>query len=236
MSRLGPEARALVAAGRDALQPAAGDRERVLAALRARIDVAAGAGGGAAASAGATAASWPVIAGTIAGLAAVGAIAFVSLRSPAETPRERAATTAAAVTTSAPAVTARSTPEPSSVLDPVVAKAPEAPSPNAVAGARPSAAVRPSDRLAEEVAILSRAQTDLHAGRFASALRVLDEHQRRFPGGALAQERLAARVRALCALGRVPEAESELARLTRLSPHSLHEGRAREACAPRAKR
>jgi hypothetical protein len=57
---------------------------------------------------------------------------------------------------------------------------------------------------------------------------VLDEHERKFPRGTLAQERLAARIRALCGLGRTTDADAALARL---SPSSVHEGRTRAACA-----
>jgi hypothetical protein len=103
-----------------------------------------------------------------------------------------------------------------------------APLPAATSTARSSAQLRASDQLAEEVRILSRAETELHAGRFAGALRLLDEHQRRFPRGTLAEERLGARARVLCALGRLAEASDEL---RQLAPGSLHEGRAREACA-----
>jgi hypothetical protein len=110
----------------------------------------------------------------------------------------------------------------------------------------PSAAVSPpraetrapakrgsSERLAEEVAILSRAETALHAGRFAEALRLLGEHERKFPRGTLVQERVATRVRALCALGRIKDADAEL---VRVSPGSLHESRLREACSASARR
>jgi hypothetical protein len=88
----------------------------------------------------------------------------------------------------------------------------------------------PGDSLAQEVAILSRASAKLHGGQPAAALGVLAEHQRRFPRGVLAQERIAARVQALCALGRVGEAKSELRRLSKVSPNSPHEARARKAC------
>jgi hypothetical protein len=54
-------------------------------------------------------------------------------------------------------------------------------------------ASRPADSLAEEVAILSHASAELHAGRPAAALKALDEHRRKFPRGALAQERTSAR-------------------------------------------
>jgi hypothetical protein len=96
-----------------------------------------------------------------------------------------------------------------------------------------AAGPRGPDRLAEEVEILSRAQTELHAGRFTSSLRLLEEHARKFPRGALTQERVAARVQALCGGGRRTEANAELARL---SPGSLHAARAREACATSAKK
>jgi hypothetical protein len=91
-------------------------------------------------------------------------------------------------------------------------------------------AVRSPDRLAEEVAILSRAEADLHRGQAALALRGLDEHQRQFPRGSLTLERRAARARALCALGRAEEAKSELKRLSRVAFGSSLEARAREAC------
>jgi hypothetical protein len=87
-----------------------------------------------------------------------------------------------------------------------------------------------SDRLKEEVAILSRAESERHARRFASALNLLEEHRRKFPRGSLSQERMAARIRVLCGLGRVTEAEAELAALKRASPSSLHLP-ARAACA-----
>jgi hypothetical protein len=87
--------------------------------------------------------------------------------------------------------------------------------------------VRSRDSLSEEVAILSRAQTELHGGRAASALRVLAEHERKFKHGILAQERTAAKIQALCALERVNEAN---ALLSGLSPQSLSGDSARQAC------
>jgi hypothetical protein len=93
-----------------------------------------------------------------------------------------------------------------------------------------AAARRASDRLAEEVALLSRATSDLNAGRVVAALGALDEHQRQFPGGALTEERRGARAQALCALGRKGEAERELERLARSSPGSPHLQQARTRC------
>jgi len=76
------------------------------------------------------------------------------------------------------------------------------------------------DSLGQEVQILSRAERELHNGRPDLALKALDEHQRRFASGALVQERSAARVQALCALGRTQEAKVESIKLKRSSPNS----------------
>ena len=81
--------------------------------------------------------------------------------------------------------------------------------------------------LAEEVEILSRATAALHSGRPAEALRLLAEHQRDFPKGALSLERRIARAHALCLLGRHSEAEAELARLPQSSPQVA---RVRQLC------
>ncbi|MGE5788867.1 MAG: hypothetical protein ACM3ZE_30035 [Myxococcales bacterium] len=87
---------------------------------------------------------------------------------------------------------------------------------------------RNRDRLAEEVAVISRAQGEIAAARLDSALRILDEHERKFPNGILTEERIAARVQALCALGRTTEATAQL---NRLSPRSLHHrGPSQTAC------
>ena len=107
--------------------------------------------------------------------------------------------------------------------------------PSPARSARPLRA-RSADSLAEEVAILSQASAELHAGRPAAALKALEEHRRKFPRGVLAQERTSARIQALCALGRTKEAQSELARLARTSPNSPHVARARKACGSGATR
>jgi hypothetical protein len=216
MAELSNEAAALVEAGRAALRPAAGDRARILAALHDKLPLAAQLAPAPASSVG-----WPVIASVVAGVALVGGVAFVSLSSSDPMP----SAPIPAVAPPAPIATEASATE--------VAPAPEAPAvaPEAPAEDASKSQRRPADRLAEEVSILSRAETELHAGRYSSALRVLEEHQRKFPRGTLTQERIAARVRALCALGRVSEAQGDLARL---APGSLHASRAREACAAKS--
>ena len=58
----------------------------------------------------------------------------------------------------------------------------------------------------------------------------LAEHERRFPKGALTEQRIAARVEALCAVGSYPEARANLARLARAYPRSPHIDGARRFC------
>lgn len=220
MSNLSPEARALLHAGRAATRPTPADRERITAALRVRIGDAqlpsdTQASGGVAQAPATSAIGWPAISAMVAGLFVAGAGLWFALGS------AHVAPVPATVGASPPPVVPA--PQPAKPEEPEISPLPaaEAPAPS-------SAARRPSDRLAEEVAILSRAETELHAGRYSSALRVLDEHERKFPRGTLAQERLAARIRALCALGRTADADAALARLSR---SSVHEGRTRAACA-----
>lgn len=94
-----------------------------------------------------------------------------------------------------------------------------------------SAASRASVRLDVEVALIRDGTTHLNAGDPIAALDAFDEHARLFPHGALAEERAAGRVRALCRLGRTSEAQSEAARFLASHPASPHAGSVRAACA-----
>ena len=220
MSRLTPEAEKLVRAGRAALRPSNADRGRVFQALLAQLG-GPGAEGMNRPSTAPAAASGTIAKATAAlvAISVAGAGIFVALRS--ETPPARRAA-------SAP-VTLDAMPQGS--VDPAPESAPfAAPRAQPSDEKRTPAAARSAGRLAEEVAMLSHASTELHAGRPAAALTGLDEHRRRFPRGLLAQERTSARIQALCALGRMNEAQAELARLARMSPDSPHLARARKAC------
>lgn len=227
MTKLGPEARALVEAGRHGLKPTAADRERVLEALRVRIEQGAppSPDGGGAPAAG-HGLGWPLSAGLMSGAALVGGVLW-ALFTP---PEPLSAVLSPALSTSA---LVRAAEAPVAPLPVEAAPAPSSSPPSTSAEPVRSPGPRPpatNNTLAEEVALLSRAETELHAGRFASALRLLDEYERRFPRGALMQENVSARVQALCALGRVAAAEQQL---KRLSPGSPHAGRARAACGKR---
>jgi hypothetical protein len=222
VSRLASEAQALIHAGRGALRPSSADRARILEALHTRIAAPSGpSASGPSVPVPAAAASgfgWPGIALIAVGLGVGGGLVFQAFGGDgADAPVVAAVVSTPAVTAPAPLAPAA----PPATVESVVAPAPAATEARAVSR-------RPSDRLAEEVEILSRAEKELHAGRFAAALRLLDEHATKFPRGAMKQERVAARIHALCGAGRVSEANAEL---TRLSPGSLHEESAREACA-----
>ena len=212
MTELDPKARALVDAGRRALRGTAGDRERIEAALRARLGDAA-LPPDAGVTQVATTASWQAIAGAAIGVCILAGVAFYALR---PTPSAPALDARPAAHRPAPQTTPAD--PPAAVPEPVPERA--APAPSIVPASTPpsSSSPRARDALAREVALLSRATSALRAGHPAAALRTLADHQRRFPTGALVEERRAAKAQALCLLGRVGEGRAELARLTPQSP------------------
>ncbi|WP_438044526.1 hypothetical protein [Sorangium sp. So ce128] len=102
------------------------------------------------------------------------------------------------------------------------------PSPGAPSGGAPPSASPPSAGAAEgaetEVQLLHRAQ-DALATDAASSLALTVEHARRFPTGALGQEREIIAIRALLALGRAAEARARAASLLERFPGSAYRGR-----------
>jgi hypothetical protein len=217
MTPLNPKARALIRAGRNAYRPSAADREHVEAALRARLGPDALPLDTAVTQA-SSAASWPIVAGVAIGIVALGGAGFLALRS-TEKPQPRSSAAAPPAAAHAPSTLPDSVP-------PTEAAAPapvRVPSPKVATGAAPES----RDRLAREVALLSRATSALRAGHAEAALKVLAQHERHFPSGTLREERHAATAQALCLLGRVNEARGELAQLTPGSPAAAS---AQQAC------
>jgi hypothetical protein len=100
-----------------------------------------------------------------------------------------------------------------------IAPATDAP---AAAGSPPGPGV--ATETETEVHLLQRAQSALGADPGA-ALALTVEHARRFPGGALGQERELIAVTALVALGRRPEAQARAASLLERFPASAYRGR-----------
>jgi len=221
VSELSPDAQSFIRGCRSAARPTLAEQERVTAMLRARLGDAA-----LPLESATTNASSAVLHATRLKLSAValaigaaGGALVLSLAGPVHVRSVPAPTLSVVITRqAAPAAP--------------VAEEPASAPPLASSGREPmiSSIQRPGDRLAQEVAIMSRATSQLHAGRPAAALKAIAEHQQKFPNGVLAQERRAARVQALCALGRNSEAAPELDRLLRAAPRSPTTLRAAQAC------
>jgi hypothetical protein len=227
MSTLSPKGRELIRAGQRAFRPTDADRARLLSALRSQLgDAALPTHMSPVASAVAAAPTvWPVISAVVVGVGILSGAIFYTLRSGGE---HTSATIAATAPVAEPMV------EPMAELAAALAAeqpipAPEVPAVDAPEISPPATASahRPHDRLAAEVAILSRATRDLRAGHPAEALAALDEYQHKFAKGLLGEEQRAARAQALCALGRFDEAKTKLASLTPRSPLAA---RAKQFC------
>lgn len=252
-----PRLRALVDAAR-ATQPTAADRARVRTALAARVVLPTPVAPPAATPGAAVPAG--VAAKLVAAAALVGATGFgggflAGTRSPpadlarhgidmhavqrahvASQPREIAARANVPVPVPAPPpapIAARSpeAPVPSPRLPPAP---PSAPPPIEPPAGEPVAAgsVSPEmSSLLEETRLLRAAQTSLGAGDARAALARLDELGARHASGVLREERLAAHIVALCAVGRDEEARREAALFLAEAPLSIHAARVRASCA-----
>jgi hypothetical protein len=81
-----------------------------------------------------------------------------------------------------------------------------------------------------EVRLIAAADDLVRAQRFEDALRVLDGHARRFPRGALREERRALGLLALCGATPGPRARQRSAEFLRSAPRSVLASRVRAAC------
>jgi len=88
----------------------------------------------------------------------------------------------------------------------------------------------PPQGLREELSLLRAAHAARRSGDAAAALAHLDAHARAFPHGALTAEREAARVFALCDLGRAADARARADRFAAAHPDSPLLGRVADAC------
>jgi len=243
MNELSREACELVYAGREAFRPNDADRARVLAAITGAATLTVGS----VAAASSSKVSMSALSGAfrVAHLARVLAITVPvavgggyfwhsASQSSAQAPSAAAISRPVAVVApqknDAPPVSV------SLSESETTQQAPSAPVASAAPdrGASPATeAAKPGNQIRQEVALLSRAQRELSSGHAQEALEALSEHAVRFPRGALAEERIATRARALCALNRRQEGEAELRRMERLNAGSAYLARAREACGAR---
>lgn len=248
MTGLRPESHALLDAARGGDEPTNADRERVRAALTTRLTVAAAAGAGLGAASstkssvvagmpGGLATTKLVIAALIGAVGVVGTIGAMRARAPmgGQTPSRPASSATAASLPSAPVP-----------IDPLLLRLEVPPDPGGralpvttsgepSAGAHPGTPATPvpaapTSDVAAEVRLIGEAHKAIRGGDAERALLLLEEHARRFPKGALGEERDAARIAALCALGRTAEARDATDRFLRALPLSPHAGPLRASC------
>jgi hypothetical protein len=218
VSELNRDAERLLGKAREALSPSAADRKRVRGGLARKLGVAAGVAAvatalesaatagpaaGAAANAAATGVSAVLIAKIVVPIVAIGLAVTAVL--PAV--HGRAATEHVAESSPSPAVPAAAAKRAVDVPAPIprvearveARKAPEVATPQVqrVSVARRSDVSVP-DRAREEIELVAGIQSALAANDGDRALALVAEHARRFPQGALAEEREGARVLALC--------------------------------------
>jgi len=226
MAALSSNARAVIEEARDEMRPPAGERERLAALLDAQLLGATALAPVAPAPrlpAARYTSGWRLVTSLSVGVALVGGAAVWVLRPNTQSSVPAPVVSApVAVASSAPAIAA---PEPA--VDSRALAIPEPARPAKPAADAQGPTQRSQDRLAQEVALLSRATSDLRAGRAGAALKSLDEHQRKFPNGMLSVERRAVRAQALCALKRVNEGRAEI---SLLAPQSPAAGRAKQLC------
>ncbi|MCX4246183.1 hypothetical protein [Paraliomyxa miuraensis] len=87
-----------------------------------------------------------------------------------------------------------------------------------------------SATLLDELEIIRRANTELTAEHPERALAALDEHARRFPSGALTEERRFLRAVALCKAGRDDEGKERARAFLQTYPRTAFAERLRSAC------
>jgi TolA-binding protein len=99
----------------------------------------------------------------------------------------------------------------------------------AIASAPPAAAEAPAapPSLAEEMKSAEAIRAAAREGRTADAIRLLDEHDARFPTGALAEETLVLRIETFAKAGRASEAKALAAKFITERPKSPYAPRVR---------
>jgi hypothetical protein len=260
MKELGPEAHALLEAARGGDDPTGADQERLRAAIATRLVAGAAGGlavAGAVKSSAAIAgapgagASAPIMGASGAGTSAAGALSvgFVVKALVVVALVGMIGTGVTAVVLSHPRPSAPAAVPSTASIDfpaaqeaahvaanPVTTTSEERmippPAGTLAAPSSPRAALvaSPPGDVAAEVRLLGAAHRAMRAGEADRALVLLDEHGRRYPRGALGEERDATRIAALCALGHAAEAKEAADRFLRVAPRSLQAAAVRASC------
>ncbi len=225
VEQLGDEARALIEATRDAYDPTASNRAQVRWGVDRRLS------------------SEPVVrvsmrhqrvvvalataAIVIAGVSVAAAFVWRSVAANSERVEVARATEAAPPRPPAPRVLARPTAE----EPPATAESAEPVASPATPAPRKSVHVtRPSGDLSAETTLIARAQAATNRGDGDEALQLLEQYDRQFSEGALAEERAASRIFALCSSGQREVARAEADRFLARWPRSPQAARVRSAC------
>ena len=253
---LGPGARSLIDAARDADRPTRADRERIKRSVLLRAGVIGAATATTATAATATAAlsitnkvvilvlaTAAVGGGAVAWRAAGRGPVRGTISSEAVPPRAPAASQSPPLATEAeapPIAVApprRDAPESQPLeakprrLQVAKAEPPPTTSRRSVAAeSAPEDRAIVSDPVATEVALLRSARAEIQAGRPAAALRILSDHGERFPRGALEEERRALEAIASCQLRPGAESRARAEVFFRTHPQSPMTERVRAAC------
>ncbi len=202
MTKLSPEAQALLNRGRDALSPSAASKERVLSAIDASLASGAGVAG---VSAFGTGKLWLVLT-LVAGIGG----GFLVFRNRADAPQQPSQPVASAE--QAPPAPAfepvAPDPEPATAgiaeasEPPVAAQEPAVvPKPNAVPRRSKKNTKKPassSNGLLAESKLIADAQSALRKKDYTQARKLLSQHEKEFPRGTLRPERQAALAMANC--------------------------------------
>lgn len=217
IDELSPEARAVIAAGLRAERPTAADRARVRAALDARL-------------AAESSRVLPRSASLALGVAVLALVAlglwWLAHRVPAPPPRP-----VPSASVVAPVVPSQTVPSvPTAPPTPPLGASVLVPS-SAPPASRPQAHARDdADTLAEEMRLLGIARRAWAGRQEVEALRALSEHRRRFPRGALTEEREATELLVRCGRGDADTA-ARVAAFVRRFPASPQRPRVERACA-----
>lgn len=226
-SELGPDARSLLDAARDAHDPTAADRTRVKGKVAARIGAAAFGTTIAVTATSSTArtAAKVGIAAAVGGALLLAGFWWKSSHEPvATTPVENKPAVAATAPAPPPVVTDTTPAIPVESLAPVPTVAEKkvvAPAP---------AQADPQSTLDAELALLTSAKKAINDSDPTRSLAILDEHQRKYPDGILAEERASTRVFALCAANRTAEAKTSAQDFLAKYPRSPSAPRVRASC------
>jgi hypothetical protein len=228
--QMNPEARRMLDQIRSARTPSAGDKERIRKALALGVAVTAASVPGVAAGASAAKAATTLgiasgfkVAVSVVVLASVGAGAYIWTRPPSQIAAHHAPVSVVPVAVPTPPRVVEDSPA-AMVAEPSLSP-PASPSPVHAGASR--------DPLMTELALLHRAQQAWRQGNAARALELAQQHARRYPHSALALERDALRIFALCSLGQRAQARPLAADLLRRAPGSPLRTSVEESCGGR---